>query len=127
MSMIFNSKTEYIDLLKRFNKEGTHLHSGLWTSKVVLIEDNSNFIRLDNMKLDEALPLLEKMQVSYPILLSAETPKDYLTVDVRITKNREGQHSMDIETTTMRPVQDFLVDEYKNQLDKFISVIAKNK
>ena len=116
------TKKEYLELLKKFNDEAKHLSNGLFTSKVVFIEDGSSFIKLKYTSLEEALPLFETKKVSYPALLTAETPRTYLTLDVKINKIRE-QYTLEFEATPVEPIQDFLVRDYEMQLEKFIKAI----
>jgi len=125
MELIVSKKEEFIALLQKFDKKGKHLHNGLWTEKVVLIDQHSTFLRLQHTVFLEAVPLLLKSQISYPMVLTAETPKEYLTLDIKITKTRDGFYVIDFEPTPMRPVKDFLIREYEAHLSVFVENLRK--
>jgi len=125
MKIIVQKKQDFIALLSDFDKTGKHLHNGLWTDKVVLIDQHSTFMRLQHTNFAEAAPLLLNSQISYPLMLTSETPKDYLNLDIKIMKSRDGTFVIDFEPTPMRPVKDFLVREYEMHLTKFVEDVHK--
>jgi|ETN01SMinimDraft_4_1059930.scaffolds.fasta_scaffold90999_1 hypothetical protein len=125
MELVVPTKKEFILLLEKFEKDGKHLHNGLWTEKVVLIDQHSTFMRLQHTPLSESTHLLLESQISYPMVLTAETPKDYLTLDIKITKTRDGFFVIGFEPTPMRPVKDFLIREYEVHLQTFVDHIRK--
>ena len=125
MKIIVQKKQDFISLLGDFDKTGKHLHNGLWTDKVVLIDQHSTFIQLQHSNFSEATSLLLNSQISYPLMLTAETPKDYLNLDIRVMKSRDGTFVIEFEPTPMRPVKDFLVREYEMHLTKFVTDVLK--
>ncbi|MDP7282126.1 MAG: hypothetical protein QF475_00610 [Candidatus Undinarchaeales archaeon] len=125
MDLVINKKEEFITLLDKFDKKAKHLHTGLWTEKVVLIDEHSTFIRLQHSSFAESIPLLNKSKISYPLILTAETPKDFLNLDIKITKSRDGSYVIDFQPTPMRPVKDFLIREYEMHLGKFLDTLTK--
>jgi hypothetical protein len=125
METTVTTKQDFISLLEKFEKTGKHLHNGLWTEKVVLIDEHSTFMRLQHTTFPESVPLLKKSQISYPLVLTAETPKDYLNLDIKITKTRDGHYIIDFEPTPMRPVKDFLIREYEMHLTTFVINLRK--
>jgi hypothetical protein len=122
----YDTKQECLELLSRFNKEAKHLHLGLKAQKVVFIEEGSTFIRLKHTSFEEALPLIETKRVCYPILLSADTLKDYITLDVVVSKIRE-QYVVEFEPAPDMPVKDFLIKQYEEQLYDYIKSVNKKE
>ena|GEM_PF-6596117 len=120
----YATKDKYLKLLDTFNKEAKHLHLGLKAIKVVFIEEGSTFIRLEHASFEEAFPLMESKKVCYPALFSAETLRDYMTLDVVVSKIRE-QYVVDFEPTPDRPIKDFLVKQYDEQLSSYIESVNK--
>tara|TARA_Y100000310_G_scaffold145101_1_gene144455 strand:+ start:1295 stop:1708 length:414 start_codon:yes stop_codon:yes gene_type:complete len=125
MNTMVATKQDFISLLEKFDKNAKHLHTGLWTEKVVLIDEHSTFMRLQHTTFSESVPLLKKSQISYPLVLTAETPKDFLNLDIKITKTRDGCFILDFEPTPMRPVKDFLIREYEMHLATFVTNLRK--
>jgi len=125
MELIVSTKEDFITLLQKFEKTGRHLHNGLWTDKVVLIDQHSTFMRLQHTSFLEVVPLLLKSQISYPMVFTAETPKDYLGLDIKITKTRDGFYVIGFEPTPLRPVKEFLIREYEMHLSVFVENLRK--
>jgi len=125
MELIVSTKSDFVKLMEKFDKTGKHLHNGLWTEKVVLIDQHSTFMRVQNTPFIETISLLLKSQISFPMILTAETPKDYLNIDIKITKTRDGFYILDFQSTPMRPVKEFLIREYEMHLMNFVNNLKK--
>jgi len=116
------SKQDYLELLDAFNKEGKHLHYGIWTRKVVFIENGVEYIKLNHTSFDKALPLMETKKVSYPIEFSCETPKMGMTLDIKVSKIRE-EYFIEFDAAPSTPIPEFLLDEYQEQIQSLVESI----